>query len=113
MFPLYREKVNIDLPLGTTGSKKTFLCYSDDLHASGGHPIRIPTGSTVLYAILLEPFKINPAKLLAKPCTSRTTTSPQATVYAGCSALSASMVVSAVAAGGRSICSLTLIVRYS
>jgi hypothetical protein len=31
---------------------------------------------------------------------------PQATVYGGCSALSASMVVSAVAAGGRSICSV-------
>ena len=63
--------------------------------------------------MLFEPFTIHPAKLLAKPYAGRTTTDPQATVYAGCSALSASMVVSAVAAGGRSICSLTLIVKYS
>jgi hypothetical protein len=52
------------------------------------------------------------AMTLAKPCAIRVAHKPQATVYGGCSALSASMVVSAVAAGGRSICSLTLIARH-
>jgi hypothetical protein len=66
-----------------------------------------------MHGTLLEPIKNDTAQELAKPCTGGTTLEPQATVYAGCSALSASMVVSAVAAGGRSICSLTLIVRHS
>lgn len=42
------------------------------------------------------------AMTLAKPCAIRVAHKPQATVYGGCSVLSASMVVSAVAAGGSS-----------
>jgi hypothetical protein len=40
-----RKKVNIKIALGDNGSKKTSLCHSNNIYASGGHPSLTRTNS--------------------------------------------------------------------